>query len=148
MTATAGKATEETLIRRGIEDWAKALRARDLNGMMANYAPDVLVFGITPPLQYQGANAHRKHWEQMFTSFKGPIGYEFRDLSISIAGDVAFSHSVNRITGTTPDGEKSDNWIRVTVCYRKIDDRWMVTHEHVSVPFNVETGKAALDLKP
>ena len=39
-------------------------------------------------------------------------------------------------------------WVRATVCYRKIDGTWMVTHEHNSVPFDVESGKASLDLKP
>jgi ketosteroid isomerase-like protein len=39
-------------------------------------------------------------------------------------------------------------WWRVTVCYRKIDGRWKIAHEHNSVPFNVNNGKASLDLKP
>ena len=39
-------------------------------------------------------------------------------------------------------------WIRATLCYRKIDGKWMVTHEHVSVPFDPESGQASLDLKP
>lgn len=28
------------------------------------------------------------------------------------------------------------------------DGRWKVVHEHVSMPFDMETGKAMLDLKP
>ena len=39
-------------------------------------------------------------------------------------------------------------WVRVTVGYRKLDGEWVVTHEHVSVPFYMDTGKAACDLKP
>jgi hypothetical protein len=30
----------------------------------------------------------------------------------------------------------------------KIDGRWMVTHEHVSVPFDMKSGQALMDLKP
>ena len=45
-------------------------------------------------------------------------------------------------------GKDSDAWVRSTVCYRKIDGKWMVAHEHVSVPYDMETGKAAVDLKP
>ena len=51
---------------------------------------------------------------------------------------MAFSHSLNRVSATTTDGEKLDMWWRATVCYRKIDGKWMVTHEHASVPFDVE----------
>jgi ketosteroid isomerase-like protein len=39
-------------------------------------------------------------------------------------------------------------WVRFTVCLRKIDGHWMVTHEHASVPFDVETGRASVDLAP
>jgi ketosteroid isomerase-like protein len=39
-------------------------------------------------------------------------------------------------------------WWRTTVCFRKIDEKWMVTHEHNSVPFDVGSGKASLDFKP
>jgi ketosteroid isomerase-like protein len=39
-------------------------------------------------------------------------------------------------------------WVRATLCLRRIDGKWMIAHEHQSVPFDVETGKASLDLKP
>lgn len=38
--------------------------------------------------------------------------------------------------------------VKTTICFRKLDGKWMVTHEHNSVPFDVESGKASLDLKP
>ncbi len=47
------------------------------------------------------------------------------------------------------DGEKVDMWLRETLCFRKIDGRWLVTHEHASVPFYMDgSERAALDLKP
>jgi len=61
---------------------------------------------------------------------------------------VAFCHSLNRISGKRTNGEESDVWVRATVCYRKIDGKWMIVHEHFSVPFDMETLKASLDLKP
>jgi ketosteroid isomerase-like protein len=39
-------------------------------------------------------------------------------------------------------------WLRATLGFRKIDGNWFVTHEHSSVPFEVESGKAAVTLKP
>jgi ketosteroid isomerase-like protein len=35
-----------------------------------------------------------------------------------------------------------------TNAVRKIGGQWKVTHEHLSVPYDMETGKASLDLKP
>ena len=55
---------------------------------------------------------------------------------------------LNRIIGMKTDGKKIDMYWRATVCCRKIDRKWMVTHEHNSVPFDLESGRASLDLKP
>jgi ketosteroid isomerase-like protein len=142
------KATDEAQLRKLIDDRVKAIRARDVNGAISNVAPDVLLFDVINPLQYVGSDESRKRAEEWFSSFQGPIGYELRDLSIATGDEVAFSHSLNRVNATRTDGQKLDMWWRATVCYRKIDGKWTVTHEHNSVPFDVESGKASLDLKP
>ena len=69
-------------------------------------------------------------------------------MSIAAGDDVAFCHSLNRVIGTKVDGNKIDMWWRATVCLHKVGGKWIVTHEHQSVPFNVESGRPSLDLKP
>lgn len=44
MTAADNKATAEAQIRKLIDDQANAVRARDINGSMSSYAPDVVTF--------------------------------------------------------------------------------------------------------
>jgi SnoaL-like domain len=61
---------------------------------------------------------------------------------------VAFSHSLRHVSAAKPDGGKLDVWWRTTICFRKIDGKWMITHLYSSVPFDPETGKASFDLKP
>lgn len=148
MAAATSKAPSEAQIRGIVEAWAKAVRAQDINAMLSNYAPDIVSFDAVTKLHIIGLDAVRRRTEEWVSSFQAPIGYEIRDLSIAAGDDVAFSHSLNRISGTMTDGEKVDMWIRVTVCFRKIDSKWLVTHEHVSVPFDMESSKALLDLKP
>lgn len=146
---SANNTKSESEIRGFIEDWKKALRSKDTDAIMSFYVPDILLFDLAPPLEYRGEDAYRKNWEEWFSSFKGPIGYDIRDLRIT-AGDVAaFSHSLNRISGARTDGEQTEVWVRATVGFRKIDDKWMIAHEHFSVPFEMkEPYKALLDLKP
>ncbi len=147
--ATANsKATDEAQIRKLMDDQAQAIRAKDSNRLMSNFAPDVLLFDLINPLQYTGSEAGRKRAEEWFSSFQGPIGYELRDLSITAGADVAFCHSLNGVNGTTTDGKKIEMWWRATVCFCKLDGKWMVTHEHSSVPFDMESGRASLELKP
>jgi len=149
MTPKNGIASDEAQIRERIDQWAKALRAKDVDGLMSHYAPDIVVFDLAPPLQYEGAVAYRKNWADWFPSFQGPVGYEIRDLSITTGDDVAFCYSLNRISGRRTNGEETDVWVRATVGFRKINGKWMVTHEHLSVPFAMEPPyKASLNLKP
>ena len=148
MTTEKSKVIDEGLIRALIDERVKAVRAKDIDGAMSNVSADILSFDVVNPLLYVGSEALRKRAEEWFSSFQGPIGFEVRDLRIAAGDDVAFSHSLNHVSATRTDGGALDMWWRATVCYRKIDGKWMVTHEHQSVPFDVESGKASLDLKP
>ena len=148
MAAQSRRAHDVAAIRALIDDQAKAIRTKDVDGSVASYAPDVLLFDVVNPLQRMGSEAARKRLAEWFASFQCPIGYELRDLSITSGDDAAFAHSLNRVSATTTDGRKLDMWWRATVCYRKIDGAWLVTHEHASVPFDVASGRASLDLEP
>ena len=148
MATQQSTASDEAQIRQLIEQWGQALHAKDLKTLMSYYAPDILTFDILPPLQYQGINAYRKNFEAWFAAVQGPIEYETRDLRIVTSAEVAFCHSLNRVRSTRTTGEHTATWVRVTVGFRKIEGTWRITHEHVSVPCDMETSQALLDLQP
>jgi uncharacterized protein (TIGR02246 family) len=139
---------EEAEIRQLIDGFQRAIRAKDLGGVLSVYAPDIVSFDLVPPMQHVGIAAYRRPWEETFASFEGPIGYEVSDLHITATDEVAFSHSLNRMRGTTKDGQRISMWVRWTACFRRLDGRWLVTHEQVSVPIDMESGRALLDLEP
>jgi ketosteroid isomerase-like protein len=105
-------------------------------------------FDIVPPLRHVGAAAKRKNWVDAFAAYQPPLGYEMRDLTITVSDDVAFGHSLNRISGTLQNGHRSEVWLRWTACFRKIDGTWLIAHDQVSVPVDFESGSALLDLEP
>ena len=148
MAVEEHKKNDEAEIKRVLEGGVEAVRARDIDGVMSIYAPELVAFDLVPPLRYVGADAYRKPWEEVFSSFQGPIGYEIHDLSITVGDDVAFTHSLNRISGTMNTGHKTDLWVRCTACLRKINGKWLIVHTQVSVPVDLEQGKAVLSLKP
>ena len=148
MITENSKRTEDAQIRQLINSRVKAMQDKDINGLMSNYSPEVVEFDAVNPLRYNGINETRKRAEEWFGAYKGPIGYEVRDLSITTGNDVAFCHFPYHISGIMTNGSEVDMWVRDTICYRKIDGNWMITHEHTSVPFEVESGKASLALKP
>lgn len=140
----------ETDIRRRIAELVEAVQAADLERVMSIYAPELVTFDIVPPLQKRGAEGKRKNWMDVFATYQRPLDYEVRDLSISVGDEVAFGHSLNRISGAlkSKSGSKVEQWLRWTACFRKLDGIWLIVHDHVSVPTDFATGKALLELRP
>ena len=141
-------ASHESEIRELIEDWADAVRAKNIDRIMSHYAPDILAFDAISQLQFKGADAYRRHWEACFSMCQGPTIFEIHDLGITVGDGMAFGHALNRCGGTGEDGEEKVCWMRMTTCYRKINGRWMIVHEHFSTPFDMQSGKALFDLQP
>jgi uncharacterized protein (TIGR02246 family) len=142
------RAIDEADIRRRMDEWVKAIRAMDLDGVTSNYAPDIASFDLGPPLRHAGADAKRNNWVGVFARFQRPLDYEIRDLTIAVCDDVAFAHSLNRISGTSKDGKRNDVWVRFTACFRRIDGNWLIAHDHVSVPLDPASGRALMNLEP
>jgi uncharacterized protein (TIGR02246 family) len=148
MAVEANKQNAEAEIQRLLDDGIKALHDKNIEGVMSMYAPDVVSFDIVPPLRYVGADVFRKVWEEVFSVYQGPIDYEIHDPNITVGDDMAFVYSLNHISGTLITGQKTDLWLRWTACFRKINGKWLIVHHQNSVPVDVQTGRAALDLKP
>ena len=141
---------DEAAIRALIDRWTKAAHEKNVDGVMSIYqrGPSLVAYDLVPPLQYKGWDAYRDDYKAFFDQYDGPIEFEFRDLVIAADATFGYSHELQRVSGTLKGGQKAAFWLRVTDIYRKIGGQWRVVHEHVSVPTNLETGKAALDLTP
>lgn len=145
MRGTAAPAREDSQIRAFMDGFAQALRARDIDALMAHYAPDTVTFDIRPPAQVKGAQAYRKNFETWFASVAGPIDYELHDLRIAASGEVGFCHSLCHVRSTRTTGEKSDYWVRVTSGLRRTNGQWSIIHEHISMPIDLQTMQALPD---
>ena len=126
---------------------AKAIEERNVEGVMSRTADDVVEFSLAPPLAMTGKDpAGLGGW---FDTWEGPLGGGVRNVKLTIGGDVAFWSGLVNMTGTKTDGEKVDLWFRQTLGLVKKGGRWLVAHEHASVPFAMDgSDRALLDLKP
>lgn len=146
----ASLSKSDAAIKALYDDWAKAFEARDVERIMAVYAPgdDVIAYDVVQPLQYKGKDAYKKDYVEFLSQYDGPIHVEYRDMRIFSSGDVGFVHALERFTGKLKSGENSDLWLRATSGVRKIKGKWLIVHDHISVPVDFESGKAQLQLKP
>lgn len=145
----SAQAVAEAEIRERVDQLVEAIRAMDLERLRQLYAPDIVTFDVGGPLRRIGIDGKLGNWVEAFAAFQHPLGYEIRDLSITVGGEVAFAHGLGRLSGTLKNGSPAGGfWVRFTGCLRKVDGEWLIAHDHASLPFDVQTGRALMDLEP
>ena len=142
--------SDEKAIRALIDAQVDAFRRKDAAAAIALLDEDVVAFEMIPPLAVPPGGARNEQaMAAWFSGWEGPIAIEIRDLVVHVDGDVGFTHSLNRLSGTRLGGAKTDIWMRSTMGLRRTDNGWRMVHAHNSVPFDPADGfKARLDLKP
>jgi uncharacterized protein (TIGR02246 family) len=148
MALAKNASLEEIRIRDMMDEWVEAFETKDLDRIMSLYADDVVAYDLMPPLQYRGKDAYRKVWQDGLSMMRGELRVEIHDQHVSVDEELAYGHILSHFQGKDLDGNDIDVWSRVTDCYRKIEGRWLVTHEHTSVPIDMKTGKGMMDLRP
>jgi len=134
MSASSTRTVNEAAIRELVESWARAVRVKDLDGILANHSTDMLMFDVPPPLQSKGIEAYKKTWELFFSWSNDPVVFDIKDMNIIAGSDVAFVAALMRCAGTEKNGERIELEFRLTIGLRRIGDQWIVLHEHHSIP--------------
>jgi uncharacterized protein (TIGR02246 family) len=122
--------SNEAQIRKLVADWAKAVRAKDMDGAVANHTDDIVMFDVPMPLQSKGLKQYKKTWEQFFDHNLGGQGaFDVTELRIVASGSVAYCHALVKIF---------DSKVRVTMGLRKENRQWLIAHEHHSYPIELD----------
>jgi len=106
MSASSTRTVNEAAIRELVQSWARAVRAKDLDGILANHSTDILMFDVPPPLQSKGIEAYKKTWELFFSWSNDPVVFDIKDMNIIAGSDVAFVAALVRCAGTEKNGER------------------------------------------
>jgi uncharacterized protein (TIGR02246 family) len=125
--------TNEAAVRRVVEDWAKAVRGKDMDGILRHHSPDVLMFDVPPPLQSKGIDAYAGTWGLFFDSAPNPPVFDIKEMTITAGEDVAFVAAAMGCIVKENQGAY-DLDFRLTIGLRKIGGQWTITHEHHSIP--------------
>jgi ketosteroid isomerase-like protein len=134
---------------RVLEDqFAAAANAKDLDAIMKAYVPgnDLFVFDVGAPRQHVGWDDYKKDWHDFLSMLPGPIKFTVSDLSVMSDGKIAYGHNIQHLSGAMADGTPMEMTVRVTDVYRKIDGKWLIVQEHVSVPIDFSAAKPVPDL--
>jgi ketosteroid isomerase-like protein len=151
-TSTARAAATDAEILAVLDEHAAAHAARDVQRMIAPYTDDPVRYTLAPPLQ-QGPDTPygtADGLQAWLATFDGPVVIDYRDPVVTADGDVAFVHTLTRMTATPAGATDSFSfWFRSTYGLRRIDGSWRISHQHDSTPFHMDGSfRAATDLLP
>ena len=137
-------------IREVIERKAALLETGDVEAVLSHYADTFVEYTLAPPLRQPGDGRNPAALEAWLATFQAPPRREVTQLEITADGDVAFATSLDCLSATPRGSSESFRlWFRVTLGLRRIDGRWLVTHEHESVPFEMDGSlRASVTLLP
>lgn len=116
-----------------IETWAHAVHHGDLATVMADHAPDIVMFDVPPPERgIRGADEYRDCWPAFFEFQAGGGTFDIDELEIVAGADVAYAYAL--LQCDTPGGRAAHpaRRLRLTFGLRKEGGRWVIAHEHHS----------------
>lgn len=140
------KHNEKEEVLKVLQDTFNAISAKDPKKIIANYAPDVIVYDVKPPFETRGAVAWRHTWEACLPYFPDKFKFEMKDVHVHVGTDMAFVHFFMRIVTGDVNHDAAQTWIRCTSCMKKQQSKWKIVHEHGSLPYNPHTRVAEFSL--
>jgi ketosteroid isomerase-like protein len=126
--------TNRSEIEQLLERRVDACEAKDLDRLMALYHPGIVYYDVVLPRQFTGSDEVRGNFKRWFDEYDGPISLETHDLHVEAGADLAFAYMLHVDDGARKTGLEGAVWIQSTVCCRRTDGEWLITHEHISLP--------------
>jgi len=135
-----------------LENYKRAVGEKDVEQFLSVYAPDVHIYDCWGNWEIAGASSWKHSVAEWFDGLKEEGAFlkvDFNDLVINESSDLAFVHcAVTFAAHDEKSGEKLRQIVnRFTFALRKVNEAWLIIHEHSSLPINPETGKGMFDLK-
>jgi uncharacterized protein (TIGR02246 family) len=123
----------EQEIRELIDRWLAAIRAYDLDGVLADHSPNIVMFDVPPPERgHRGLAAYRGSWPEFFGWLRSGAEFELDELTVTAGDDVAFAFGLLRCGTPAEREQEPDRRLRLTVGLAREDGRWTIAHEHHS----------------
>jgi ketosteroid isomerase-like protein len=123
----------EAQIRQLVENWAKAVRNKDIDAILAHHSEDIVMYDVPEPFQSVGIDPYRKTWDLFFAFTKSGV-FDIQELHITADENVAFCFAKMKCE----DKSKSEEFVpldfRLTIGLKKINNQWTIIHEHHSIP--------------
>lgn len=135
-----------------LENYKTAIREKDVEKFLSMYAAEVHIYDCWGTWESKGVSSWKENVEEWFNGLSADgvlLKVDFNDLVVEENSDLAFVHCAVTFAAYKEDsGEKLRQMTnRFTYGLKKVNESWVIAHEHSSLPINMENGKGIFNLK-
>ena len=108
--------------------YAAAVAAKDLDGLLGQYAPDARVLPANGP-RADGNDAIRGAWTGFLNTPGLSLAFTSSDVTVSEAGDMAIDIGAYQMSMTGPGGQPVADVGKYVTIFKKVGDEWKISVE-------------------
>lgn len=138
---TFNAATDVAAIR-ALEE--KLQTETDMTKLIGLYAPNAIVLDIYAPGIFKGRKQIMEGFAPQLAMIK-TMKHEFRDFNVATNGKLACAAMQIHFDTQLQDGKSLSMTVRALDAFRKINGKWQIIQQHVSLPVDAKTGMAVID---
>ena len=133
-----------------LENYKMAVYEKDVEKFLSIYDREVHIYDCWGKWESKGISLWRENVLNWFGSMEKDgemLKVDFSDVTIEENSIIAFVHCAVTFTAYRRETEEKLRNItnRFTFGLKKINESWFITHEHSSLPIDMETGKGMFD---
>lgn len=134
-----------------LENYKSAVCEKDVERFISSYTHNVHVYDCWGEWEYVGITQWGEMVKEWFDGLNDEgvfLKTDFNDLIVVENGDLAFAYCNVTYVAHNESGKKLRQMTnRFTFGLKKEIDSWKISHEHSSLPINMDTGKGLFNLK-
>lgn len=139
-------------VQEALERYQEAVNEQDVEKLLSAYSSDFHIYDCWGSWECKGKNAWSDSVKEWFSSLKEEgvkVQAVFNDLVIEEGENTAFSHCALTFEAYNIKKEEKLRQItnRFTFCLKKANGSWSITHEHSSLPIDMQNGKGLFNLR-
>ncbi len=115
-----------------------------MKNLIKYYAPHAIVFDMIAPGVYQGRAQIAKNFQAQLNTVQS-MKHTMPEIDIASDGTMACAAMQLHFDSTMKNGQTYSISVRQIDAFRKINGKWQIIQEHISVPADPKTGMAVMD---
>ena len=135
-----------------LENYKTAVYEKDVEKFLSMYASDTHIYDCWGNWESKGISSWKENVAEWFNGLSEDgvlLKVDFNDLVVEENSYLAFVYcAVTFAAYQEESGEQLRQMTnRFTYGFKKVNESWVIVHEHSSLPIDMETGKAIFNLK-